>query len=45
MLAKKCHLLIFDEKTINVSVQIGATLVTESVKELILLKENSLRMN
>ena len=31
--AEKCHLLIFREKSLNVSVQIGATSIIESTKE------------
>ena len=31
--AEKCHLLIFGEKSTNVSVQIGATSITESNEE------------
>ena len=32
----KCHLLIFEEKNTDVSVQIGATTITESVAEKLL---------
>ena len=32
----KCHLLIFREKITDLSVQIGATLITESVEEKLL---------
>ena len=32
----KCHLLIFGEKNTEVSVQIGATSITESVEEKLL---------
>ena len=32
----KCHLLIFGEKNSDVSVQIGATTITESVEEKLL---------
>ena len=32
----KCHLFIFGEKNTDVSVQIGATLTTESVEEKLL---------
>ena len=34
--AEKCHLLIFGKKNPDVSVQIGVTLITESVEEKLL---------
>ena len=33
---EKCHLLIFGEKNTDVSVQIGATTITESAEEKLL---------
>ena len=36
----KCHLLIFGEKNTDVSVQIGATAITESVEEKPLLRQS-----